>query len=158
MIKNEYSIIDNYIFEDDIGEGNFGKVKLCVFKKTGEKFAIKIMNKKKIESIMKNKIFQENKIIAKFHHLNVISVFQIIEDLSNIYIIMEYCQNGELFDYIISHQKLSEEECSLFFYQIIKGLEHIHSLNYAHRDLKPENILLTDKNILKIIEYYLKIF
>jgi len=153
MEKNEYSIIDNYIFKNDIGEGNFGKVKLCIFKKTGEKFAVKIMNKKRIELIMKNKIFRENKIITKFHHLNVISVFQIIEDLSNYYIIMEYCEKGELFEYILSHQKLSEDECSLFFYQIINGVGHIHSRGVSHRDLKPENILLTDKNILKIIDF-----
>ena len=153
MSKNEYSIIDNYTLENDIGEGNFGKVKLCIFKKTGEKFAIKILNKKRIETMMKDKIFKENKIITKFNHLNIISVFEIIEDLSNIYIIMEYCQNGELFDYIISHQKLTEEECSIFFYQLIKGVEHIHSLNFAHRDLKPENILLTEQNILKIIDF-----
>ena len=153
MVENEYSIIDNYIFQNDIGEGNFGKVKLCIFKKTGEKFAVKIMNKKKIETIMKNKIFKENKIVTKFHHLNVISVFEIIEDLSNYYIIMEYCEKGELFEYIISHKKLNEDECSLFFYQIINGVEHIHSKGIAHRDLKPENILLTDKNILKIIDF-----
>ena len=153
MEKNEYSIIDNYIFQNDIGEGNFGKVKLSIFKKTGEKFAVKIMNKKRIELIMKNKIFRENKIITKFHHLNVISVFEIIEDLSNYYIIMEYCEKGELFEYILSHQKLKEDECSLFFYQIINGVGHIHSMGIAHRDLKPENILLTDKNILKIIDF-----
>ena len=153
MEKNEYSIIENYIFQNDIGEGNFGKVKLCIFKKTGEKFAIKIMNKKRIEIIMKNKIFRENKIITKFHHLNVISVFEIIEDLSNYYIIMEYCEKGELFEYILSHQKLTEDECSLFFYQLINGVGHIHSMGVAHRDLKPENILLTDKNILKIIDF-----
>jgi len=153
MEKNEYSIIDNYIFQNDIGEGNFGKVKLCIFKKTREKFAVKIMNKKRIELIMKNKIFRENKIITKFHHLNVISVFEIIEDLSNYYIIMEYCEKGELFEYILSHQKLTENECSLFFYQIINGVAHIHSRGVAHRDLKPENILLTDKNILKIIDF-----
>ena len=153
MEKNEYSIIDNYIFKNDIGEGNFGKVKLCIFKKTGEKFAVKIMNKNQIKLKMKNKIFQENKIITKFNHLNVISVFEIIEDFSNYYIIMEYCENGEFFDYILSHQKLSEEECSFFFYQIINGVEHIHSKGFAHRDLKLENILLTHKYILKIIDF-----
>ena len=153
MSNNEYTIIDNYIFKDEIGEGNFGKVKLCIFKKTGEKFAIKILNKNRIKEIMKNKIFRENKIITKFNHLNIISVFEIIEDKSNYYIIMEYCENGELFDYIISHQKLSEEECSLFFYQLINGVDHIHSKGISHRDLKPENILLTDKNILKIIDF-----
>ena len=153
MEKNEYSIIDNYIFKNDIGEGNFGKVKLCIFKKTGEKFAVKIMNKNQIKLKMKNKIFQENKIITKFNHLNVISVFEIIEDFSNYYIIMEYCENGEFFDYILSHQKLSEEECSFFFYQIINGVEHIHSKGFAHRDLKLENILLTQKYILKIIDF-----
>jgi len=153
MEKNEYSIIENYIFKNDIGEGNFGKVKLCIFKKTGEKFAVKIMNKNQMKIKMKNKIFQENKMITKFNHLNVISIFEVLEDFSNYYIIMEYCEKGELFDYILSHKKLSEEECAFFFYQIINGVEHIHSKGVAHRDLKLENILLTQKYILKIIDF-----
>ena len=150
---SSYSKITNYIFKEDIGEGNFGKVKLAIHKETGEEFAIKILNKKQIKIKMKNTIFKENEIISKFNHINVIFVFAIIEDTENYYIVMEYCKTGELFDYIVEHQYLSEEESSIFFYQLINGIEYIHSKGIAHRDLKPENLLLTENNILKIIDF-----
>ena len=150
---SDYTKISNYEFKRDIGEGNFGKVKLGIFKKTGEEFAIKILNKKMIKIKMKNTVFKENEIITKFNHVNVIFVFNIIEDKDNYYIIMEYCKSGELFDYIVEHQHLEEDEAAFFFYQLINGVEYIHSLGVAHRDLKPENLLLTNNKILKIIDF-----
>ena len=152
MLEN-YSLIENYSFKKDIGEGNFGKVKLSIFKPTGEEFAIKILNKEKIKQKMKGVLFKENEIITKFNHINVVYVFQILEDEENYYIIMEYCKKGELFDYIVSCEKLSEEETSNFFYQLINGVEYIHSKGIAHRDLKPENLLLTKDKTLKIIDF-----
>ena len=153
MSKNNYLDITNYTFQKDIGEGNFGKVKLGIFKPTGEEFAIKILNKNKIKIKMKNSIFKENEIITRFNHINVVYVFQILEDEQNFYIIMEYCKHGELFDYIVKMEKLSEEESSIFFYQLINGLEYIHSKGISHRDLKPENLLLAENKILKIIDF-----
>ena len=71
---------------------------------------------------------------------------------------MEYCENGELFDHIVKNQKLTEEDASNFFYQLIHGIEHIHKNNIVHRDLKPENLLLTKNNVLKIIDFGLSSF
>jgi len=153
MLKEENLDINDFIFKDDIGEGNFGKVKFCIFKRTGEEFAIKIINKKKIKDKMKNSFFKENEIATKFNHINVIYVFRIFEDRENFYLVMEYCQKGELFDYIVEHQRLSENEASVFFYQLINGVEYIHSKGIAHRDLKPENLLLTTDKTLKIIDF-----
>ena len=93
-MSNNYLDIKNYSFKKDIGEGNFGKVKLGIFKPTGEEFAVKVLNKDKIKIKMKNSIFKENQIITKFNHINVIYVFQILEDEENFYIIMEYCKHG----------------------------------------------------------------
>ena len=145
--------IDNYILTEDIGEGNFGKMKLGVYKPTLEQFAIKILNKKTIKEKMKNVDFRENEIITKFHHINIVNVFELIEDKDNYYIIMEYCQKGELFDYIVDKKKLSEEEASIFFYQLINGVSYMHKKGIAHRDLKPENLLLTKDKVLKIIDF-----
>ena len=153
MSDKDYLLINNYELKEDIGEGNFGKVKLGIYKKTGEEFAIKIINKDKIKKQMKNILFKENEIITKFNHINVVYVFQIIEDEKNIYIVMEYCNKGELFDYIVAHQKLDEDEASLFFYQLINGVDYIHKKGVAHRDLKPENLLLTLDKTLKIIDF-----
>ena len=153
MLKEDDLDINDFIFKEDIGEGNFGKVKFCIFKKTGEEFAIKIINKKKIKDKMKNSFFKENEIATKFNHINVIYVFRIFEDKENFYLVMEYCQKGELFDYIVQHQRLSEHEAAIFFYQLINGVEYIHSKGIAHRDLKPENLLLTNDKTLKIIDF-----
>ena len=152
-MSEDYLDIQNYSFQKDIGEGNFGKVKLGIFKPTGEEFAIKILNKNKIKIKMKNSIFKENEIITRFNHINVVYVFQILEDSQNFYIIMEYCKHGELFDYIVKNEKLPEEEASIFFYQLINGIEYIHSRGISHRDLKPENLLLAENKILKIIDF-----
>ena len=152
-MSDYYEKISDYIFVKDIGEGNFGKVKFAVRKKTGEEFAIKIMNKEKIRQQIGKTIIPEIEISKKFNHKNVIHVYSILEDINNYYIIMEYCSKGELFDYIVSRKKLSKEESSIFFYQLINGIEYIHSQGYSHRDLKPENLLLTNNNILKIIDF-----
>ena len=152
-MEEEIHEIQNYVLKEDIGKGNFGKVKRAIYKPTNEEFAIKIINKKILKIKMKNVIFKENEIITKFNHINVIFVYQIIDTPENYFIVMEYCKKGELFDYIVKNKRLSENEASIFFYQIINGVEYIHSKGIAHRDLKPENLLLTEDNILKIIDF-----
>ena len=152
-MSDDYSDINNYEMKKEIGEGNFGKVKLGIFKPTGEEFAIKILNKKKIKKQMKNVMLRENDIITKLNHINIVFVYKIIDTEEDYYIIMEYCKLGELFDYIVKKKRLSEEEASVFFYQLINGVEYIHSKGIAHRDLKPENLLLTEDKVLKIIDF-----
>ena len=148
-----YAEIKNYEFKKTLGEGNFAKVKLSIFKPTNEEFAIKIINKNKIRHKMKSTIFRETEIMSNLKHPNIITVYQMLEDEENYYIIMENCKRGELFDYIVKHQSLRENEASIFFYQLINGVEYIHSQNIVHRDLKPENLLLTENKILKIIDF-----
>ena len=145
--------INNYIIKNDIGEGTFGKLKLVIYKPTGDEYAMKILNKQTIKEKMKNIDFKENEIIIKLHHINIVNCFELIENDENFYIIMEYCQKGELSDYIEENKKLSEDESSMFFYQLINGVNYIHKKGISHRDLKPENLLLTKDKILKIIDF-----
>ena len=145
--------ISDFILSKDIGEGYFGKVKLGIFKPTNEKYAIKIINKKLMKVKMKKSKFKEIDIIKKFNHFNVIYVYKVIDTPENYFIVMEYCKNGELFEYISKKERLQEDEASSFFYQIINGVEYIHSKGIAHRDLKLENLLLTEDNTIKIIDF-----
>ena len=151
--EKEYKI-GKYLIKRTLGRGTFGKVKLGIYLPTKEKVAIKILEKSKIrEKDDEIRVQREFEMLTKFNHINLILVAEIFESYDAFYTVMEYCEGGELFNYIVKKRKLSEEESSFFYYQIIKGLEYIHSLNIVHRDLKPENLLLTRNHILKIIDF-----
>ena len=67
--------------------------------------------------------------------------------------IMEYCNGGELFDYIVKHTRLSEKQACKFYLELISGIEYIHQSGVCHRDLKPENLLLDYDLTLKIVDF-----
>ena len=153
--RKTISKIGNYEIIKTIGEGTFGKVKLAKNIPTNELVAIKILEKAKLNDKEDlNNIMKEIKFLKTFNHINIISLYEIIETEMNYYIIMEYAEN-ELFSYIVENNYLDEETASFFFIKIIFSIEYIHKKKkIAHRDLKPENILLTNNNeIIKIIDF-----
>ena len=154
----EYTIGD-YLIKKTLGQGTFGKVKLGIYLPNNEKVAIKILDKKKITEVDDEiRVRREFDMLSKFNHPNVIIVAEIFESYERYYSVMEYCEGGELFNYIVKNRRLSNQESAFFFYQLINGLEYIHSLGIVHRDLKPENLLLTKDHLLKIIDFGLSNF
>ena len=147
------NILNEYQIKETIGKGTFSKVKLGINKATGEKVAIKILDKRKIltrdDQIRVQRELTKQK---KINHLNIVKIFQTKEDQGNVYIITEFI-DYDLFLHIINNKRLDEKEASLYYFQLISGLEYIHSLNIVHRDLKPENLLLTKRRVLKIIDF-----
>ena len=157
--KRIQTILSEYETKETIGKGTFSKVKLGIKKSTGEKVAIKILEKSKIinkDDLLRVK--REISILKCFTHINIIKTYEILQDIEKYYFIMEYCENGELFNHIVENQKLNEKESSYYFYQLINGLEYIHSKGAVHRDLKPENLLIGKGKILKIIDFGLSNF
>ena len=152
--SNKVDFLSDYNIKGIIGKGTFSVVKLGEHKKTKEKVAIKIMQKNKILS--KDdliRIEREIEILKRLDHPNVIKIHKIYDDEKKFYIIMEFCENGELFNRIVEKKYLTEDEAALFYYQLINGLEYIHKNNIVHRDLKPENLLLSKNDLLKIIDF-----
>jgi 5'-AMP-activated protein kinase catalytic alpha subunit len=86
-------------------------------------------------------------------HKNLIQIYSVIEDPSTIFLIMEYVNGGELFEYIRLKQRLLEIEACNFYQDIISGIEYLHKQGIVHRDLKPENLLLTNKKEIKIVDF-----
>ena len=140
-----------------IGEGTFGKVKLAVHLPTGEKVAVKILEKNRIkEQADVRRVNREIKILKKSAHKNVIQLYEVLDTQNSIYLIMENCEGGEMFQYIVQHSHVPEPQACKFFHQIIDGVEALHKSEVTHRDLKPENLLLkASKNgwLVKIVDF-----
>lgn len=146
--------IGNYSISKTIGEGTFGKVKLGTHKLTGEKVAIKILEKERITDVSDvERVAREIHILKLIRHPNIIQLYEIIETPKVLFLIMEYAPGGELFDYIVEKQRLKEPEACRFYQQIIAGVQYIHKLDIVHRDLKPENLLLDHDNNIKIVDF-----
>ena len=151
----EEEIICDFIIKEKLGEGAFGSVRLGVNKQTGEKVAIKILDKSKIMKYEdKIRIEREIEILKKLRHPNIMRLYSIIETDKQILLITEYIKGQELFQYILLKKKLSEEEACLYFSQIVSGIEYLHKLKIAHRDIKSENIIIEQNTkIIKIIDF-----
>ena len=150
--------IGDYLLNEELGSGGFAKVVQGIHIPTGEKVAVKIMDKAQIfsEPLNLTRIQREIAILKIVRHKNIIKLYELMETPNKIYLVMEYCNGGELFDYIVSKQHLTERQACRFFQEIINSIEYLHSLNIVHRDLKPENLLLdkiNNKITLKLIDF-----
>ncbi|CAD8087328.1 unnamed protein product [Paramecium sonneborni] len=146
--------IGDYLLVKTLGLGTFGLVKLAIHQITQEKVAIKILEKSKIIDVADvERVSREIHILKLIRHKHVIQLYEIIETKKYIFLVMEFCDGGELFDYIVKHQKLSEIEACKLIQELISGIEYIHKLNIVHRDLKPENLLLDYQKSLKIVDF-----
>ena len=96
---------------------------------------------------------REITILKKLHHPNIIRLYEVIETEKFLFIITDYASGGEVLDYIVMHNKLSEDRARIFFRQILCALWHCHKLGIVHRDLKAENILLDENLNIKIIDF-----
>mmetsp|Transcript_14012 Transcript_14012/g.34679 ORF Transcript_14012/g.34679 Transcript_14012/m.34679 type:complete len:892 (+) Transcript_14012:417-3092(+) len=146
--------IGHYILGKTIGEGTFGKVKLGTHILTGEKVAVKILEKERIVDVADvERVAREIHILKLIRHPHIIQLYEIIETPKQLYLIMEFASGGELFDYIVASCRVKEREAVKFFHQILNGVEKIHSMRVVHRDLKPENLLLDSQKHIKIVDF-----
>ncbi|EFN80272.1 maternal embryonic leucine zipper kinase [Harpegnathos saltator] len=141
-----------YDVEKTIGSGGFAKVKLATHVATGEKVAIKIMDKTALGDDLP-RVKLEVEALKTLLHQHICRLYQVIETESHYFMVIEYCSGGELFDHIVEKNRLSETDSRKFFRQIVSAVAYMHSLGYAHRDLKPENVLLDKEENLKLIDF-----
>jgi len=136
-------------------------VKLAIHKQTGRKFAIKVIDKKKICKDQKSteQLRTEIKILRKVRHDNIISYQGMFDGDQFLYIILEYAPKGELFDQIIQLSgRMSETEVRNIFRQLLQAVAYLHSKGITHRDIKPENILLDQHGKIKLSDFGLAKF
>lgn len=138
-----------YRILQQLGKGHFATVYLCVDRTTGFKFAVKKFEKRMGESQRSQTegLQQEIAVLKSVSHPNVLCLKDTFNEEDGVYLVLELAAEGELFNWIVAKQKLSEEETRKVFIQLFQGTKYLHERNIVHRDIKPENILLTDKNL-----------
>ncbi|EIW69671.1 hypothetical protein TREMEDRAFT_30370 [Tremella mesenterica DSM 1558] len=148
-----------------IGKGACGTVKIAKHQRTGVYAAVKIIQKTKVTSKGQPEmsstatdqpvlgIEREIVIMKLLEHPNVMGLYDVWETSKELFLILEYVEGGELFDYLVSKGRLHPDEASHYFQQIISAVDYCHRFNICHRDLKPENILLDANRNVKIADF-----
>jgi serine/threonine protein kinase len=145
--RSNKKILDYIITDQLLGRGSYSKVYLG-FNIHNDKCAIKIISSLGLNISTKDKLLDEAKILKSLNHKNIIKLYDIYEDLDEIYIIMEYCENNLQLILL----KLSEEQAKYYIKQIVNALYYLQNKNIVHRDIKPANILLKN-DIIKICDF-----
>ncbi|KAM8845816.1 serine/threonine-protein kinase BRSK2 isoform 3-T5 [Spinachia spinachia] len=149
--SNQY--VGPYRLEKTLGKGQTGLVKLGVHCITGQKVAIKIVNREKLSESVLMKVEREIAILKLIEHPHVLKLHDVYENNKYLYLVLEHVSGGELFDYLVKKGRLTPKEARKFFRQIISALDFCHSHSICHRDLKPENLLLDEKNNIRIADF-----
>ncbi|CAH1777992.1 unnamed protein product [Owenia fusiformis] len=147
--------VGNYLLGRTLGEGSFAKVKEALHTLTGEKVAVKVIDKKKAkeDAYVRKNLRREGKLLQVVRHPNVVQLYEVMETENSYYIVTELCRGGDLMDHICKKKRLDEREVRRYIRQIISAVDYLHTAGILHRDLKVENLLLDANNDIKIIDF-----
>ena len=138
--NNKTAVLGNYrIQKKSIGKGSFSKIYVGNSTSTGEQIAVKIIKKSNVKN--ENTILREIKIMSMIRHRNILCLLDVLVSNNKYYLIMEYCNMGDLKEYM-RNRDLNEKELRYYMTQIRDGMWELHKNNIIHRDLKPQNILV----------------
>ncbi|XP_065119298.1 calcium/calmodulin-dependent protein kinase type II subunit gamma isoform X35 [Paramisgurnus dabryanus] len=136
---------DEYQLYEELGKGAFSVVRRCVKLCTGQEFAAKIINTKKLSARDHQKLEREARICRLLKHPNIVRLHDSISEEGFHYLLFDLVTGGELFEDIVAREYYSEADASHCIHQILESVCHIHHHDIVHRDLKPENLLLASK-------------
>lgn len=146
--------IRQYNITAELGHGAYSTVCKAFSKVNRRNFAIKIFPKTNLQEQGGSERFQrEINSMACLRHDNLVALYDFFWDELNFYMVIDFCPGGELFDYIVKHDKLDEPVAALIFKQIVSAISFCHERGLAHRDLKPENVLIDRFPHVKISDF-----
>ncbi|XP_008311413.3 hormonally up-regulated neu tumor-associated kinase [Cynoglossus semilaevis] len=147
--------VGSYLVGKMINKGSFAKVMEGLHIGTGEKVAIKVIDKKKArqDSYVVKNMKREPRIHQMVRHPNIVLLLETLETENSYYMAMELCAGGDLMDRICDKRRLEEKQVRRYTRQILSAVEHLHKHGIVHRDLKIENFLLDEHNNIKVVDF-----
>lgn len=147
-------IVKDYLLLDILGTGTFGKVRLGINRTTRRKVAVKILDKHMMIKLgAGDTLGRELNALSGRSHPHVVRIHELIDTMNTCFIIMDYVDGGELFDYISQNPRLTEYDSIRIMRQILSAVNFCHNNRVCHRDLKPENIMLDKKKNIKLGDF-----
>mmetsp|Transcript_49103 Transcript_49103/g.153734 ORF Transcript_49103/g.153734 Transcript_49103/m.153734 type:complete len:692 (+) Transcript_49103:143-2218(+) len=152
---DEFEVLDSDAGRS-LGKGSFGVVRGVRRKATGDIYALKTMRKiEVIEGDLIDQVEREVQVQRNLKHENVLRLYKHFEDADTVYLLLEYCAKGELYQLLRTcrGRRFTEDVAKHYFVQVARGLGYLHSQRIVHRDLKPENLLVNHEDVLKIADF-----
>eukprot|EP01134_Creolimax_fragrantissima_P007143 CFRG7143T1 len=156
-----HDIHELYLFNidgniDKLGSGGFSHVYRALFKYSGERVAVKVIDKRPLDPIEREGMLAEVAILKLTNHINVVGLFEVYDTKNHMYLVMEECEGGELLKYC-KNGPLPLTVSVRILYQMFEGLRYLHEIGIVHRDIKPSNLLLSSEDLetadLKIVDF-----
>ncbi|KAJ3728037.1 kinase-like domain-containing protein [Lentinula guzmanii] len=155
-LPSDPKVLGPWIIGECVGKGASGRVKIAKHRYTNQLAAVKILPRAPLDSSRNSIATQEAKtkkhslgiereitMMKLMNHPNILRIYDVYEGPKELFLVLEYVEGGELFDYLVNRGRLPEPDAICFFKQIIYGLNYAHTFSIIHRDLKPENILIS---------------
>ncbi|XP_051485195.1 LOW QUALITY PROTEIN: SNF-related serine/threonine-protein kinase-like [Apus apus] len=151
----EGQIAGLYDLQRTLGKGHFAVVKLARHVFTGQRVAVKVIDKSKLAGGAAGQLLQEVCCMKLVQHPNVVRLYEVIDTHAKLYLILELGDGGDMFDHIMRHEGgLAEARAKHYFAQIVHAISYCHKLHVVHRDLKPENVVFfQEQGVVKLTDF-----
>ncbi|XP_072808893.1 serine/threonine-protein kinase Nek1 isoform X7 [Vicugna pacos] len=147
--------MEKYVRVQKIGEGSFGKAILVKSTEDGRQYVIKEINISRMSNKEREESRREVAVLANMKHPNIVQYRESFEENGSLYIVMDYCEGGDLFRRINAQKGVlfQEDQILDWFVQICLALKHVHDRKILHRDIKSQNIFLTKDGTIQLGDF-----
>ena len=153
-IEEERISPSSFICLAQLGKGSFGEVYLVQKINTKEKFAMKVLRKERImgQNLLKYAIAERN-VLSLSNHPFIVKLNFAFQTSTKLFLILEYCSNGDLAKHLLFEKRFSEERAKFYICEVLLALENLHQRDIIFRDLKPDNVVLDSEGHCKLTDF-----